>query len=528
MLRKVLFLGIIASWLFLGTILVSAQTETVVFEKTYHCGSVDVGYYVEPTNDQGYIITGYTQSSLYVWPNLSDIYTIKTNRYGDTIWTRTYYAYDGTFWDKSYCVRQTIDGGYIIAGSVIYSPPWLEGWKRGHLIKTDANGNVVWERIFPEEEIGSCNSVLQTEDGGYIITGWASRPKPNFADVALMKTDANGNPLWAKYFDSHQETEPNEPPSCEGGYWLEKTTDNGFIIAGQRVIRFCPDSVDCSYSYNYKDDWDVYLIKTDGNGDSLWAQTYGSTKCDVGQFVQQTNDGGYIIIGTTLSESSIPVYVIKTNARGDTLWTRTYGEGSKWKTGNGIRQTNDGGYIITGFILPLDETIKKLYLLKINSQGDIEWEQIFDGKGEDACGYSVIQIDNGFAVVGSTANPATGGGDVYLIKTNNEGRITAVSEENSFSPPKSFALFQNYPNPFNPNTTISFDIVKTGEVKLEIYNVLGQRVRVLVDQRVSQGSYTVSWDGRDEKGTLVASGVYFYKLQINREFSQTRRMLLLK
>jgi len=103
---------------------------------------------------------------------------------------------------------------------------------------------------------------------------------------------------------------------------------------------------------------------------------------------------------------------------------------------------------------------------------------------------------------------------------------TAVGDEPG-NRPRSFALFQNYPNPFNPTTKIDFALPRSGYATLEIFNVVGQRIRVLVEGELSAGPHSVVWDGRESSGRVVGSGIYFYRLK-SQNFSDIKRMVLLK
>lgn len=93
--------------------------------------------------------------------------------------------------------------------------------------------------------------------------------------------------------------------------------------------------------------------------------------------------------------------------------------------------------------------------------------------------------------------------------------------------PKVYQLFQNYPNPFNPETQIRYDLPASGHVKLTVYNVLGQKVKVLVDEVQDAGYKSVIWDGKDNSGKDVASGIYFFKIEAQ-NFDKTKKMVLLK
>ena len=151
---------------------------------------------------------------------------------------------------------------------------------------------------------------------------------------------------WEQTYDINNET----------GYSVDQTQDGGFIITGFTNSGLSPN--------------DVLLIKTDINGNELWTKTFGGTEGDIGRFVQQTNDGGYIITGSTDSSvtGGIVVYLIKTDGNGNEVWSQTYG-GTYNSLGYSVQQTSDGGYIITGEIYNgIDSDV---YLIKTDDQGNI-------------------------------------------------------------------------------------------------------------------------------------------------------------
>ena len=207
-----------------------------------------------------------------------------------------------------------------------------------------------WEILFGGNGDDRGNSVQQTSDGGYII-GWMTNSSGNgLADVYVVKTDDSGNQEWDNTFGGINDDYAN----C-----IQQTSDGGFIIIGGTW----------SFGNGYDD---VYLIKIDDNGNEIWNQTFGGVSYDGGFSVQQTLDGGYILAGGTFSigNGGNDVYLIKTDSNGNELWNQTFG-GNGDDRGNSVQQTSDGGYIIGGFNLSSLNGDPDIYLIKTDGNGSI-------------------------------------------------------------------------------------------------------------------------------------------------------------
>ena len=161
----------------------------------------------------------------------------------------------------------------------------------------------------------------QTADNGYIICGTTGSFGAGLEDIYLVKTNVNGDTLWTKTYGG---------TNTEYGSSVQQTNDRGYIITGSTR----------SFSVGARD---IYLLKTDSAGNLLWTKTFNAIGDDIGTFAQQTSDGGYVIAGSSQSSSltNYDVDLIKTDANGDTLWTRTF-SGSGYEDGNFVQQTNDG------------------------------------------------------------------------------------------------------------------------------------------------------------------------------------------
>lgn len=361
------------------------------WEKTFGGAGDDWGYSVQQTSDGGFIIAGSTNS---MGSGFWDIYLIKTDSSGNKEWEKTF---GGSGSDMANSVQQTSDGGYIITG---FTAAIYDDNSDVYLIKADSSGNLVWEKTFGGAGWDVGNSVQQTMYGGYIIAGSTSSFGALYeSDVYLIKTDSSGNEEWEKTFGGSED---------EAGWSVQQTTDGGYIITG------CTDSTA---------NWlpDVYLVKTDSSGNEEWEKTFGGTDQDYGYSVQQTSDNGYVISGKTESMGAgyEDVYLIKTDSSGNLAWEKTFG-GTGWEAGNSVQQTTDAGYIIAGYTAP-PETGGDVYLVKTDSNGNKMWENAFGGTGDEV-GYSVRQTsDTGYIITGSTRSMGAGGADVYLIKTDSFG-----------------------------------------------------------------------------------------------------------
>ena len=357
------------------------------WNQTFDGNDRDYGKSVKQTVDGGYIIIGSTGSDYYY-----DVWLIKTDPKGTEEWNQTF---GGDNKDYGNSVQQTIDGGYIITGEISSSG---NGSSDVLLIKTDQQGQEEWIQTFGGSDYDIGNSIEQTYDGGYIITGSTRSYGNGSSDVLLIKTDQKGQEEWIQTFGGSD---------YDIGNSIEQTYDGGYIITGS------------TRSYGNGSD-DILLIKTNSQGQEEWNQTFGGGYIDIGNSIKQTSDNGYIITGYTQSygNGSRDVWLIKTNSQGNEEWNQTFG-GSYIDIGNSIQQTIDGGYIITGS--RGTDYYSDLWLIKTDYQGNEEWNQTFGGNDYDF-GNSVQQTtDDGYIIIGHTKSYGNGGYDIFLIKTDSEG-----------------------------------------------------------------------------------------------------------
>jgi hypothetical protein len=276
----------------------------------------------------------------------------------------------------TYSIIAASDGGSVASGN-INSPP---GDSRLYVIKTDTNGNKMWDWTEPGSTFEG-NSIIETPDQGYVVVGSSNTTITN--GIFLRKLDPRGKPTWTQQFKKGE---------YYYGNYISTTRDGGYIVVGS-VLR--NDSSPSSL-------WDGYILKTDAEGREQWTGFFMGKKNDFAKFIRQTEDGGYIIAGTTESYggSGGPyTYLLKMNEFGNEEWFTTYGIG-QGNEKTSVIQMPDGGYILMGTSLPntTNQEYKDLFLVRTDYHGKELWEKKFSGMGKTT-GNLLIQTAEGIAVI---------------------------------------------------------------------------------------------------------------------------------
>ena len=335
-------------------------------------------------NEMYYQIEIVDEDSLYVRSNIS---------YGSSPLISFRKDFGGIGNDIGYSVKQTADGGLIIVGS---TDSWGNGETDIWLIKTNNEGIEEWDKTFGGGEGDWGTSVQQTADNGFIILGHTLSFGNGYYDIFMIKTDSEGNEIWVKTFGGNEE---------DFGYSVIQTSDGGYILVGFTV----------SFGSGNKDVW---IIKTDSQGNEEWNKTYGGSEREIGFAVEQTSDDGFIITGLTETNTFglYDILLIKTDINGENIWEKNIGNGN-YEVGSSVKQTQDGGFIITGYTISYGNGAKDIWLVKTDPVGEIEWDRTFGGIHNDG-GHDVFQTNSGgFIVLGYTESSGNGQKDFKLIKT---------------------------------------------------------------------------------------------------------------
>lgn len=366
------------------------------FIKTHGGSNYDFSFSVLPTTD-GYILAGTSTS----FSGTADIWIIKTDFEGNEIWNlvigdggeeRTGES------DKSLAV--TNDGGFILTGIT-----GENGSRDAILIKLTANGSVEWEESYGDNEDDRGLAVMQSSDGGYVFTG--EKTTENIHYIWLVKTDNSGTVEWEKEFGGGV---------FDSGHSVEESSDGGFVVTGKMDI---PGN-----------STDLWIGKTDTQGNITWADTLGGISFDEGYTIQETSDGGYIVAGTTRSMGAggYDAYIIKTDVGGAIIWNYTYG-GSYDDQAFSIEESADGNsYTFCGRTNSYGNGMFDSWIVQIDSNGN-ELYNFAVGGGFTEYSYCIrLANDGGYIVTGETSSIGTGGSDILLIKTDSHGN-TAPFEE---------------------------------------------------------------------------------------------------
>ncbi len=366
------------------------QTFGEEWNYTFGGENRDQGISVQQTTDSGYIIAGYTES---FGAGAADVWLIKTDANGNEEWNRTFGGAGGDYGDS---ILQITDGGYIISGvKGSYGTENDDVW----LIKVDINGNEEWNKTFGGEYRETCKTIQKTSNGGYIISGSTKSYGNGDFDIWLIKVDANGNEEWNRTFGGME---------SDTGNSVQQTTNGGYILTG----------ITWSFGAGAADVW---LIKTDVNGNEEWNKTFGGSEEDHGSAVLQTIDDGFIIAGLTGSygAGNYDTWLIKTDENGMKEWDKTFGS-ENYEDSYSIQQTLERGFIITGQKGIYGAEVSDALLIKTDANGNKEWEKTFGGVGQDISCFVQQTTDDGYILTGCTNSYGAGDYDVWLIKISCE------------------------------------------------------------------------------------------------------------
>ncbi|HYV91162.1 MAG TPA: T9SS type A sorting domain-containing protein [Chitinophagales bacterium] len=456
------------------------------------------------TTDGGFIYSGMAASgdgdvvgnhSLYH----GDAWIVKLDVAGNVEWKKCFGS-TGDEWAMS--IQQTPDSGFIVAGQAQTNDGDVSGNHGGldyWVIKLDFNGNLIWQKCLGGSNIDQAWSIDQTSDGGFIVAGLSGSNDGDVTnhhgcyyydngclDYWIVKLDSVGNLVWERSLGGTGEDE---------AFCIQQTTDEGYIIAGTS------NSIDGDVTGNHgiKDYW---IVKLDSSGTLMWEKSLGGSDIegnygtDYKAFIQQSDDGGYILAGQSKSNDGdvsgnhgdFDEWIVKLDGNGNIIWQKCFG-GSMVDAAHSVQQTADGGFIIAGASNSTNGEVTgnhgeaDCWILKVDSSGSIVWEKSFGGSDYDEARSIYQSSDSGFIAVGLTASNdgdvsgLHGGyfGDCWIIKLSSDmptGDISPSANFISLSPnPVQNLLTVVLPFFFNVGIRTTTDVT---EITIRMYDVQGR------------------------------------------------------
>jgi hypothetical protein len=424
----------------------TSEAPQLLWENTFGTGNRDEATCVIQTNDGGYLVIGSMGHGYFP----RTVFMVKTDSSGNMKWNQQFDDLDSVS-----AVVQSSDGGYAFAGN----------GKNGFVLsKTDSQGVLGWKKTYTVSFMGSNGGIalgmVKTNDGGYALAGSCASGLygDNRNNAFLVKTSSSGTVQWTKTY---------------GGVGIDyaravvQTSDGGYAMAGSTS----------SYGAG---DFDYWLIRTDQQGNILWNQTFGTgpktenptslnintVGDDEAYSLVETNDNGYALVGTTFSfgSGSSDAWIVKTDSSGNMQWNKTYGAAGN-EAASCIIKTSDDGFTFAGSAPHYAGTVSGFidaWLVKIDSIGNMEWNQTFGGapppqNPNSSFANSLIETsDGGFALAGSTnIGSSSSGGYYYLVKTSSV-----------LPPPSPTITLVQTPSPSTPFSASTLTLITFGALAI--------------------------------------------------------------
>jgi hypothetical protein len=434
--------------------------------------------------------------------------------------------------EYGYRVRSCMDQGYIVAGSTSSN-----GISDGYIVRVDSLGLLMWSKTYGGNNVDVIRTLRLLPDSGYILAGYSNSAGHGGYDGWVLRTDKYGDTAWTKYIGT---------TDWDFFYDVTPTWDGGFILAGG------------TYGQGAGDE-DMYFVKIDGNGDTLWTKTYGGIKADEARSIVQTVDSLVAAVGFTysLGDTLGDSWVLRMDVNGDTLWTRTLGipgADKAWGVGdmnplgkilvvgefttNGdmnsyikaIRYDSTFDFMITNGIggyeyfseiaVRQNGTFAALGSTENDGGGNGDffmfntrtaWTSTSYGTTATEAGYSIdITHDDGYIMCGYTTGFSSVQPNIFLVKSDTNGASTGVLGIRPAPAPLSMGAVSIFPTPADNDVTITFDAVDPFESKpvMQVFDVAGRIVMTIPSsdwQITSARSTTLSLNT-----SMLNDGIYHF------------------
>jgi hypothetical protein len=440
-------------------------------------------------------VTGYSR-----WSNAGDdCVTVKYDSSGNLKWVKVY-DFGGNLSDRGRIVMVDNNQNVYVAGESYYSEQNMDYL----LIKYDSLGTQKWVRRFRGDWYNNyLKDMVLDKSGNIYVTGNYFKLGIGMVGMTIKYTP-NGDSLWSR------------------GYNYNSFSNDLLSIAVDSIGNVC---VTGSAYDNVNNNTTLIILKYDSLGVLLWAKSYQNNTTSFTDYgscigVDKYNNiyvTGYTAVGPD-NVSNRDYLTIRYKPNGDTSWVRKYnGPGNNFDTPYKLTIDRQGNVFVTG--ASYGGGLADYFTISYDTLGNVIWSNRYNGtaNGYDDARYVALDNAQNLYITGDASETVTGR-DLVTIKYSKNVGIQNINE----NIPDNYVMFQNYPNPFNPSTTIKFELPKTTDVKVAVYDITGKELEVLVNEKLQTGTYQTTWNGE-----RYSSGVYFYKIQTD-DFVQTKRMVLIK
>jgi hypothetical protein len=499
--------------LFLWGTLGIAVAQLLTWEREYGAPNrAELAWDIVESPDHNFVICGITIGSL-AWD--LDGWIICINSRGDVLWTKQIGSQGlGAGQDFLTCVILNDRNELVLTGNRYQFPQGKQVW----WLKFNLDGELLTEKRYGGSGEDNGHKIIQNQDGSYLLIGDTESfgTQQGGKDIWVLKLNAEGDTLWTRTYDLG---------AVDMATGIIHFKNNQYLLTAV--------SITADGGGIFQQGFATYLV-IDSAGTVLKTRTFAESPKNKFLDVSPTDNGGAIITGGTSSRDHFPsedIWLVKLDGQADTVWTKTLGSYGRYDGGHSIFQSVDGGYYLAAYSQTYQSPqmdFDNWWLLKLNAAGDTLWTRWWGGPLNDDP-YSIIPTsDSGIVMAGwrdANSNPfysiSIGDADFYIIKTDPQGVVSAVNSVSSLSP-VSFDLRQNYPNPFNSKTTIGFQSSASSHVTLKIFDLLGREVTTLVDGVRGAGWHQIAFDAAG-----LPSGSYLYRLTTP-VISLTKTMELVK
>jgi hypothetical protein len=483
----------------------SSQAPAIQWQKSFGGSDQDLASAVAETTDGGYITAGYTRSldgDVTVNYGQFDFWVVKMDASGEMQWQK---SFGGSGYDWARDILQTTDGGFIVTGetALIDDVTGINDQYDYWILKLNPLGELQWQKTYGGSNRDIPLSIAQTNDNGYTVLGYTVSTDGDVTgnhgegDFWILKLNEGGNMQWEKTLGGSGDDVPS---------MIKETNDGGYVVAGTTFS----DDGDISFNHGGQDYWVAKLSET---GAIQWQKSYGGSDIDEAYAIQQTPDGGYIVGGISRSTNGdrteylgfVDYWVLKLSADGELQWENSLGGGDS-DIAQKIIQTTDGSYVIAGYSAsdtPVGQQQNFDYLIyKIDASGNQIWQKYLGGANEERPDDIKQTSDGGYIIAGwsqSLDGNVTGNHgfhDFWIVKLSPDQLSNTDFIKDNFTV---------YPNPATSQLQLQVpDGVQID--KIAITDILGKQMLQSTEnntsinvENLSAGSYIVQAFSSDKK-----------------------------